>query len=1005
MVGAVSCAAILFSLTMAEQTCLPTFKRTKSLLSARFHQMGDSMLKPLYPLFLIAVAFCVLSPGTARAQATGTIAGTVTDENQNVLPGAQVKVIQSGLSLTTDSQGTFVIPGLAPGSYTLAVSYVGFSPKNTDVTITPGQVASVTIVLSVAAQDTQIIVSGGRGYGEAEAVNETLTSPNIVNILPATVIQSLPNANIADAVGRLAGVTLERDEGEGKYVQIRGTEPRLSNLTIDGVEVPSPEGGIRQVKLDVVPADLVESVQIYKTFQANQDADAIGGSVNLVTRTAGDRPTAIFYGLGGFTPIIHTVPVGEVGATLGNRFGPDRRFGIVVSGSYDYNGRGINDIEPVPTGPLAPFTAPLPPPNYSGSDIRLYKYNRNRYGFGGSTDYKLGNAGDIFLRGLFSDFKDSGRRWAYTINDNTPVPPGTLPGPNIPSFNTEIRDAHYQVGSLLLGGSHVFEKYYVNWGISAALSRLYNPINGGETITSFASTLTASNCEYDPAATKTVYRPQWTPACYAEAYDPTTMVVSQLEQSNHGQDAQLNLQAQVSFGRLYHIGSHSSQFETGFRIRNAHKFDNSFDVFYLPNPGVNLPMSMFLAKFNAGTYYDGSYPFGPLGSWDSVNRYFHANPGSFSIDPTQTTANGSNPANFDLVERVTAGYVMNTIDLGRFTLYGGLCFEGTQFYSSSVNTTSVNPCTGLCVKAGGTYVDVLPSASLRYKLDNNSAIRAVYSRTLSRPLPSQLTTAVQEDTSTAPSTFDVGAVLNPEHSNNYDLLYERYLTPLGLIQAGFFYKDITSPIVTNVVLCPLTGCSTPQFAGHFVATPENAGSAYVTGLELAFQQHFTYLPGLLRGLGVSGNYSYTTSGTTRVNPFRTDNPALLRQAPNTWNLSPTYDIGRLSIRVGMAYNGANIFQYFYQDLVPNSTPPPATLPNPQPGGVKGPFGDIYLYSHFQVDAQGTYRVAKHREAIVSGLNLNNAPFGFYFGSPQYVTQREYYKPTISFGFRWDLQQE
>ena len=106
-------------------------------------------------------------------------------------------------------------------------------------------------------------------------------------------------------------------------------------------------------------------------------------------------------------------------------------------------------------------------------------------------------------------------------------------------------------------------------------------------------------------------------------------------------------------------------------------------------------------------------------------------------------------------------------------------------------------------------------------------------------------------------------------------------------------------------------------------------------------------------------------------------------------------------------------------------PPPGTLPNPQPGGVKGPceetrgspvsyersrrivryIGDIYLYSHFQVDAQGSYRVAKHWQAIVSGLNLNNAPFGFYFGSPQYVTQREYYKPTISFGFRRDLQQE
>src|SRR5580692_2569018 len=306
------------------------------------------MLKSLYWLFLIAFTFCVLSPGAAKAQAPGTIAGTVTDANQNILPGAQVKLIQADLTVTTDQQGNFLIPGLAPGSYTLVVTYVGFSPTNTDVTVAAGQVANVIIVLQVAAQDTQIIVSGGRGYGEAEAINETFTSPNIVNILPDTVIASLPNANVADAVGRLPGVTLERDEGEGKYVQIRGTEPRLSNLTIDGVEVPSPEGGVRQVKLDVIPADQVETVQIFKTLQANQDADAIGGSVNLVTKSASDQPTLSVYGLGGFTTIINTVPVAEVGLTAGKRFGAQRRFGVLVSGSYDYNGRGIDDIEPVP---------------------------------------------------------------------------------------------------------------------------------------------------------------------------------------------------------------------------------------------------------------------------------------------------------------------------------------------------------------------------------------------------------------------------------------------------------------------------------------------------------------------------------------------------------------------------------------------------------------------------------------------------------------------------------
>jgi TonB-dependent receptor len=953
------------------------------------------MRKYMYSLLLLTVALCVLWPASAGAQgSTGTIVGTATDADHDVLPAAPVKLSPGDTSVKTNDQGEFTITNVPPGTYTVTVSYVGFSPSATSVTVTAGQAASVYAVLQVASQDTSIVVTAGRSYGEAEAVNETLAAENILNILPAPVIRSLPNANIADAVGRLPGVTLERDEGEGKYVQIRGTEPRLSNLTIDGVEVPSQEGGVRQVKLDVVPADLIESVQINKTLQANQDGDAIGGTVNLITKTASDRPIVSFYGSGGFTPIIHTVPVGEAGLTAGKRFGAAKRFGLILSGSYDYNGRGINDIE-APLGPtLLPGTTFTP--DYGAQDLRLYKYNRNRYGVGGSADYKVGEAGVIYLRGLFSDFKDSGRRWVYTPVNNDPA----LGAPGTPSFNTEIRNGHYQTAMVLFGGSHVLGKYYVNWGLSASRSRMLNPINGGESVAAFSSTLAASNCQYDPAHTKTFFRPQWTPVCFTEMYNNAAMQLTQVEQANHGQSSQLNLQTQLSVGRQYHLGSHSSQFELGFRVRNAHKFDDSYEAFYVPNPALslNLPISSFLTDFTAGTYYNGSYPYGPLASWDKVQRYFSAHPNNFILDPANPpNSYGTNPANFDLIERVTAGYLMNTIEFSRFTLVAGVRFEGTQFNTLSVNRTAINPCVGLCVKAEGSYIDVLPSASLRFRIDNHSALRLAYGRGLSRPLPSQLTTAVSEDTSTAPSTFNVGAVLNPEHANNYDILYERYLTPLGLVQAGFFYKDISNPIVTNVIFA-----RSGPYTGHFVVTPANAGSAYITGIELAFQQHFTYLPGLLGGLGVSGNYSYTASGTAKVDALRTDNPALLRQAPHTWNLSPTYDRGRLSIRVGLAYNGPNIYQYMYRNLGPNPNGDGTIVPIAVAGGVQGPSGDQYLYAHFQVDAQGSYRLGKGWTAIVSGLNLNNEVFGFYNGSPQFLVQREYYQPTYSFGFRWDL---
>jgi outer membrane receptor protein involved in Fe transport len=292
------------------------------------------MRKSLCSALLTALMITLLGLSPLKAQqTTGKINGLVTDTSGAILPGATVEVQEKELKAVSDAQGQFTIPNVATGTYTLRVSYVGFSIFQIPVTVVAGQPANVTAVLLVASDSESILVTAERAHGEAESVNEIRTADNILNVLPAEVITSLPNANVADAVGRLPGVTLERDEGEGKYVQIRGTEPRLANLTIDGVEVPSPEGGVRQVKLDVIPSDLVESVQINKTLQADQNGDAIGGSVNLVTKKAGDRPTLSLYGSGGFTPIANTRSVYDFGGTAGKRFGAQKRLGVMVSGS------------------------------------------------------------------------------------------------------------------------------------------------------------------------------------------------------------------------------------------------------------------------------------------------------------------------------------------------------------------------------------------------------------------------------------------------------------------------------------------------------------------------------------------------------------------------------------------------------------------------------------------------------------------------------------------------
>lgn len=949
-----------------------------------------------FPTLVLAVAIIVPWRNSAFAQqnTTGTINGAVTDTANEALPGARVVLTPGNITLASDLNGGFRINGVAPGKYVIAVSYVGFSRFSKTVTVATGQATNVNVVLHLVSQKQEVVVTSRSAHGMVAALNLERTTTNILDVLPASVISALPNSNIADAVGRLPSVTLERDEGEGKYVQIRGTEPRLSNLTIDGVEVPSPEGGIRQVKLDTVPADLVHSVQVFKTLQADQPGDAIGGSVNLQTKTAGNRPTGSAFATGGFTPIDNTVPVMETGATLGTRFGAQHRLGVIVSGSLDYNGRGIDDIEPVPG-----FNSIDNSFEFTNMDVRDYLYQRKRWGIGGNADYRLGRNSTLYLRTLYSVFHDYGYRNDYALAAND-----TIPGTNLPTLTTEKRLGNFHIGDIILGGDHTRGPWNLNWEASVARSEMLNPINGDESITTFSFIPSTSNCQYNAAATKHEFLPQFTPACFSEMYDPSNWALSDISQDNHGRAEQVNLQGSASMGRSYMHGNTSGVFQFGFWFSNAHKFDDSWQNDFVPNGTVLA--NQFLGPFINKNYYGGniagiSSPYGAYGpwiSWDPINSYYAANPSAF----TASTTFGGNSNNFDLLEHVIAGYMMNTLTSGRLTLVTGIRFEGTQddtlswYTELDQNGNLVKQC--LCNKGHNAYMDPLPSASLAIKLDNQSDVRLAYGRGISRPDPQYLSGAATVDRSYDPG---VGALitigntaLKAEHANDVDVLYERYMAPVGVIRAGFFYKNLTDPQVQtqSAVAGNYSQCQTYGVTPCFVNQASNGGSAYIAGLELSFEQHFTDLPGPLKGFGILANYSYAGSQAHNVSPGnRTDSPALLRQARNAWNIWPTYHIGRFTANVGLSYNGPNIASYGYVSGAQ--------------GGIKGPFGDNYFYAHLEADAQGEVYLGRGVTALVSVYNFNNDVFGFYNGSPQFFVQREYYHPTYSFGLRWDLGRE
>ena len=948
-------------------------------------------------VFVLAWLFLGQTQQSLAQVAAGAIAGTVTDPTGAVLKGAQVSIPAQDVNVVSDEQGMFVIKGLAPGNYTLTISYVGFATFEKAVTVAAGQTTNAAAVLQIQSGSQNVLVTAPRAGGEAEAINVERTADNIVQVLPSEVIRSLPNANMADALGRLPSVTLERDEGEGKYVQVRGTEPRLTNTTIDGINMPSQEPGVRQIKFDGIPADSVESVQVNKTLQANMDGDGIGGSVNLVTKAATNTPIITLGAMGGYTPIVNGRGLTEETATVGERFGANKQFGILVGGSYDWNGRGIDDIEPVPD--VATLANGTSVGWKDGMDIREYRYFRSRWGVNGSSDYRYGTGSDVYLRWFYSNFKNYGDRFVYSLADNTPgiqlLAPGnvgcptnsagvtTTPCTAAPSYNAQLRNPDITLGNLVLGGSHDLTKTLFSWYLSASRG-FYG--NSPYSTAVYSSTLTSSACQYNPSATTNVYLPQWNQECFTEAYNPSNLALNNINR-DLGPSAQVNLQAEGSGARRYHIGSRSAVIEAGGKFRNVHKFSDGYVVFY--NPVGTIPLSTFPNRLTNNNYYNGGhYKLGYNTSLEDALAYERANPGAF----TSTSTQGQDPQEFDIIEKVSAGYVMNSVDISsRLRFVAGLRVEGT---SDSVQNFSIgNACTSTsCITPNsfsGSYVTLLPSASLKYAVGSDSYLRFVYARGLARPDPQDIGQALSWSVNANGANRYSVSLGNPnlkaETGDDIDVLFEHYLKPFGVISAGFFYKYLQNPIVTKSSF--LNNYQPPGGpSGNYLATqPVNAGTAWVSGFEAAYLQHFGSLPGRWAGLGLSANYGYTASRTADI-PGRTDHPRLLRTSPNAFNISPTYDRGRLSLRVGMSYNQASIYGYQYADGTA--------------GGLNGPLSDIYFYTHFQVDAQGSVRLPHGLTFVMYGLNLNNQVFGFYQGSPQYMIQREYYQPTIAAGVRW-----
>jgi len=955
---------------------------------------------------LIAIgAIAIAGPAALRAQGTATIRGHVADSSGTPLVAAVIRIAGTPLGASGTVDGTYLILGVPGGAQKIIATARGFLPDTETVNAAAGATVEQNFRLRAnVAQLAQIVVKGSARLGETKgaALDSMRTAANIKYVESADDIRSLPSLNAAEAAERIPGVSTERDEGEGKFVQIRGTEPKLANVSIDGIAIPGTLSGDRSVKLDDVPSDILGAIEVSKTLSADQDASGIGGTVNLVTKVPETAPRGYIAALLGATSI-DAGTAGQGSFTYGGRVGDDKKLGFLVGASFDRNNRPIEDIEPF-WGPTASGTGFYP----NDFNQRYYLYSRERYGVNGDLDYRIDKETQIYVRGLWSSLLDPGLRYVWDVASNADSAGASntaaqgsssrqvenrTPTENTYGFGTGITKKDFGPfaldASASVSGSSSAERNYRNTDFTYTgpdFSYGYNNSN----------VLTPKYAINSPAVASSLLDP----ANYAMtgySYGTNTTTAAQVA-------------GRVNLRLAYSLGSLPASFKFGASISDLTKQYNQQDASF--NVAAATPPT--LASFAGGStnahYYSMVFPgginLGPMPSNSATQAYENANPGAFSLQPGNAV--GDLLSNYYGHERVAAAYVMHDLDAGAWHFNVGLRLESTyQQYRGYADTlaSDFNSPTSVAgaqqVSGGHTYNDLFPSLQIRYAIDPVTNVRMAVTRGIARPDYAALApTTLGTPNSQVPggAQFNQSVTIgNPnlraEYAWNYDLLFEHYVGDDGLISFGGFYKDLHD-VIYNQRFQNYQG-PILAYQGAAYTVPLNGPGGHLIGWEVDWEQKFPTLPGVLGGLGFAANWTHVNSYALIPNGTFDSTAAgfvpsalpprrapLFRTSPNIGNVSGIYSAGAVYARLAWVYQGANIAGYGDGSNDPTS-------------------GDTYFYAHSQVDASLYITVMRGTQLQLQVLNINNAVFGFFNGTPQqqYDIQREYYGRTFYLGVR------
>ncbi len=910
-------------------------------------------------LLLLAATFflpCLSAPLSGQS---GSVTGVILDaESGLTLGGVFVSISRLDRTAVTNSEGRFVILRVPAGAHEVEASYIGYATERRSVTVSPGQVAGLEVPLRIEAIELEGVTVTGQRVGQAAALNQQLHAPNIANVVASDQIGRFPDANIGDAMKRIPGIVVLQDQGEARFGVIRGTAPQLNSVTLNGERIPSAEAEIRQVQLDLIPSDMVSAIEVNKTLTPDMDADAIGASVNVVTRSAPASERLSLTAGSGYNLLMEK-PIGIFSGVYANRFA-DGKLGLVLSGSYHNHQLGSDNIEGEWDGSDAR-------PWISNWEIRRYDVQRIRRSVSTSLDYRLAEGQTLTYRGMYNHRDDFEKRFRLRYALGEPNASGiqqTEVRRQLKFGTDDIKNARREdqrTQSHSLSGEHLLGGAALEWSLQYARASEDRPN---------ARYLQFRNRRLDGRAD--ISNPERPVVMLLDASADTPARLAFHEMSEEFQwtkDEDVNVRVDLRLP----LASGRSDLQFGARYRDKTKLrENDFHE-YEPVSGLDDMSAATTADFTRSFLPGEQYKTGlfPTPEWGGKLRLDDR-----SLFEGERILEEFVPANFNAAEAVTAGYVKLTQKLGeRASVVAGIRVENTSIDYTG-NEYDLDTEAARAVNGTSSYTSFFPSAILRFDLGKERILRAAWTNTIARP--SYYDLVPYRILSREDSEIEIGNPdLEPTKSMNLDLMYEQYFASVGLFSAGLFYKDISDFIfgyAQRDARDPVTGATF-----DVLTQPLNGAAASLLGFEVAFQRQ------IFGPFSVYGNYTYTSSSIEDA-PFEgrdlTELP-LPGTSKHSANGSLSYDTERLSFRASV-----NLQDDFL---------------DPDGGVGDEAYFDRWYDRSFTVDLNGEYSVTPRARFFFEANNLTNQPLRYYQGVRSRTMQAEYYNARIQTGLKVDLR--